>query len=98
MTLKAPLRAIHNLSEWLEQDLVERLEKMISGMYLGEMYRITLLHPNVKAAFSPAFASALDAKCAERMLLRLQMEHRLYSTTTKPEGIILTWVFGSVRF
>jgi hexokinase len=47
----------------------QRFEKMISGMYLGELCRLTLLDPPVLRAFSPACADALRAAFGARMSL-----------------------------
>jgi len=47
----------------------QRFEKMISGMYLGELCRVTLLSPEVLPAFSSQFGGGLSAKYGERMSL-----------------------------
>ena len=40
---------------------------MISGMYLGEMCRVTVTSPSVRQGFSAQFASELTSKLSERM-------------------------------
>jgi len=47
----------------------QRFEKMISGMYLGELCRVSVLSPEVLPAFSPEFAAALQARYGERLSL-----------------------------
>jgi len=47
----------------------QRFEKMISGMYLGEMCRVTLTSPEVLHGFSSTFAASLTSKLTERMSL-----------------------------
>jgi len=47
----------------------QRLEKMISGMYLGEMCRVTITSPEVMPAFSDGFAASLTSQLSARMSL-----------------------------
>ena len=46
-----------------------RFEKMISGLYLGELCRVTVLSPEVLPAFSKEFGASLTSKFGERMSL-----------------------------
>ena len=48
---------------------LQRFEKMISGMYLGELCRVSVLSPEVLPAFSDGFAAGLKTKFGERMSL-----------------------------
>ena len=47
----------------------QRFEKMISGMYLGELCRLSVLAPEVLPAFSDEFKSSLQSTFGERMSL-----------------------------
>lgn len=42
---------------------------MISGMYLGELCRVSVISPPVVEGFSSPFAACLTSKLAERMSL-----------------------------
>jgi len=46
---------------------LQRFEKMISGLYLGEMTRVTASSPEVVRGFSTPFATAFASKFGERM-------------------------------
>ena len=46
-----------------------RFEKMISGLYLGELCRVTVLSPEVLPAFSKDFSASLASTFGERMSL-----------------------------
>ena len=46
---------------------LQRFEKMISGMYLGELCRTSILSPEVLPAFSDEFKSSLQSTFGERM-------------------------------
>lgn len=48
---------------------MQRFEKMVSGMYLGELCRVAVLAPEVLPAFSAPFQAALQAKFGERLSL-----------------------------
>ena len=48
---------------------LQRFEKMISGMYLGELCRVSVTSPEVLPAFSEGFAGALQSAFGERMSL-----------------------------
>lgn len=47
----------------------QQFEKMLSGMYLGELCRRTIVDPAVCSAFSRPFAEAVKASYSERMSL-----------------------------
>ena len=61
---------------------LQRFEKMISGMYLGEMCRVTVLSPEVLPAFSAGFAAAFTGKYKERMSLPTAMMSEIESDNT----------------
>jgi hexokinase len=46
---------------------LQRFEKMISGLYLGEMTRVTTISPEVIQGFSPSFAAGFTKTFGERM-------------------------------
>lgn len=60
----------------------QRYEKMISGMYLGELCRVSVLSPEVLPAFSEAFAKGLRATYAERMSLPTNLMAQIESDAT----------------
>lgn len=48
---------------------LQRFEKMISGMYLGELARVSVLQPEVLQGFSDGFAASLLSKFGAKMTL-----------------------------
>jgi len=48
---------------------LQRFEKMVSGMYLGELLRTALAAPAVRAGFSRTCAAGFDAAFSERFSL-----------------------------
>jgi len=48
---------------------LQRYEKMISGMYLGELCRVSVISPPVIEGFSSPFGASLSSKLADRMSL-----------------------------
>ena len=61
---------------------LQRFEKMISGMYLGEMCRVSVLQPEVLQGFSDQFAATLMSKCGARMSLETALAAKIEEDKT----------------
>ena len=48
---------------------LQRFEKMISGLYIGELIRVSVLQPEVLQGFSDGFAASLASKFGGRLSL-----------------------------
>lgn len=61
---------------------LQRFEKMISGMYLGELCRVSVLSPEVLPAFSSKFGKSLQAKYGERLSLPTALMAKIEADTS----------------